>query len=170
MTYSEFCELETYKSMFEGEYKQLYPRLWKYLINKYKNYELLYPELVFFNQAVSLFEEYAGVLKDVEDALNIRNNISFTENNLGDIKVRKHKDIFTQTGYDSTNYRGYQVIGEYEREDSSNNTNRDINASFNEYNLLNALRNLENNGKRNAWFKFEKQFIKLFITLYTVNL
>lgn len=170
MIYKEFCEDVLYKPMYTDVYKVKFPRLFDYLLKKYQNYELLYPVDVFFNQIVSLFEEYSTILKDVEDAFNIRNKVSFNESNLGDTKKRHHKDDFNQSGSDNRNYQGYNVIGKYQEDKSLNETERTISATFNEYNLLNALRNLENNGKRVAWFKFEKLLVKLFITIYPIVL
>lgn len=81
------------------------------------------------------------------------------------------KDIYEQENKAKESYSGYNVEEADYRIDSGNyNTNRDSSVSTADVNLLYALRNLETAGKKLAWFKFEEEFVKLFITLYELDI
>lgn len=165
MTYLEWLKKDPKNSLI---LQTRFKKLSSYLANKYANYELKYPEQVFKYQYIALITEYENVLSSIETALEIRETTPITIDNLGKVSKVTRKDNSSTKGIDSTNYIGYNVEGEYERENKTNEFERDYTNQEIEYNLFEQLLRLENQGKRVAWGNFEKGFIKLFITLYTI--
>lgn len=147
-----------------------YPNCMKFLQAKYKNYECLYASDIMVNQLASLFLEYSNILSNIEDALKIRETNKNTIDNLGETNKRLKEVVYTSEGSDTTNYVGYEVVGEYEKKNDTLSTNNNTNDKWNTYNFLSAITRLEVEGKKLGWNKFEKQFIKLFITIYPVIL
>lgn len=168
MIYKDFLTSPMVSPYIE-QLRAKYPQLMSYLGYKYANFELLYPIDVMLNQYSALFNEYQNVLLNIEDALKIRNTQGNTLDNLGETNKRSKKVVYTSEGSDSTNYLGYNVIGEYEKKNDTLSTNNDTTDKVNTYNFLSALTRLETETTRLGWFKFERAFVKLFITLYPVQ-
>lgn len=171
MLYSEFISNEEFRDIYTSDLTNNYPITMKYLENKYGNYELKYPPMVFFKLTYSLFIEFQSVLKDIENAINIRKNHTFDVDNLGKVKKSSQRDNISQENKDKESYSGYNVDESDFRVDSGNfNSNRDSTISNSDVNILYALRTLEGSGKKLAWFTFEEKFVKNFITLYTIEI
>lgn len=171
MTYNDFIQSPEFKPLYTDTLTALYPMTMEYLMLRYYNYELKYPAIVFNRLALSLFNEYQNVLKDIENSIQIRKNKSFTEDNLGKVRKTTAKDIYAQENKAKESYSGYNVEESDYRVDSGNtSTNRDSTITATDINLLYALRTLESSGKKLAWFKFEESFVKLFITLYALDI
>lgn len=171
MLYNEFITSQEYRDIYTRELTNSYPVTMKYLENKYGNYELKYPPMVFFKLTYSLFIEFQSVLKDIENAINIRKSHTFDLDNLGKVKKSRQSDNVTQENKDKESYSGYNVDESDYRVDSGNySSNRDSNFSNTDVNILYALRALEGHGKKLAWFTFEERFVKNFITLYSIDI
>lgn len=171
MTYNEFINDQQYKPLYSDDLSAKFPNTMDYLKQRYYNYELKYQPNVFFRLAYSLFLEYQNVLKDIENSIQIRANKAFTEENLGKVRKTISKDVLTQENKGKESYSGYNVEEADYRIDSGNyNTDRDITNTSSDVNLLYSLRMLESSGKKLAWFRFEERFVRLFITLYTVEI
>lgn len=171
MTYNEFINDQQYKSLYTDALSVKFPNTMDYLKQRYFNYELKYQPSVFFRLAYSLFLEYQNVLKDIENSIQIRANKAFTEENLGKVRKTTSKDVLTQENKAKESYSGYNVEEADYRVDSGNfNTDRDITNTSSDVNLLYSLRMLESSGKQLAWFRFEEKFVRLFITLYSVEI
>lgn len=151
MLYSEFIQSQEFKPLYTDSLATMYPVTMEYLKQRYFNYELKYPPMVFFRLAYSLFYEFQNVLKDIENSINIRKNKAFSEENLGKVRKTISKDIYEQENKAKESYSGYNVEEADYRIDSGNyNTNRDSSVSTADVNLLYALRNLETAGKKLA--------------------
>lgn len=171
MKYNEFIISPQYKPLFTDDLTAKFPTTMDYLKQRYYNYELKYPADVFFRLAYSKFMEYQNVLKDIENSIEIRRNKAFTEDNLGKVKKITIKDNYTQENKAKESYSGYNVDESDFRVDSGNSTTTRANTNTSaDVNLLYALRTLESSGKKLAWFNFENEFVKLFITLYTIDI
>lgn len=167
MVFFEFLNEPNYKQLFTDSLTNLYPNTMLYLTHRYYNYELKYDASVFYRQAMSIFIKHSAMLKDIENAMAIRQNKAFTEDKLGKVRKTIGSDNYTQENQFKEGYSGYDVDGGEFRIDSSNTTNNRNNTyTTSDVNLLYALRALEQGGKAYPWDKFEKQFSKLFITLY----
>lgn len=171
MIYNEFLNDQQYKPLYTDALTAKFPATMEYLKQRYYNYELKYPAAVFYRLSYSLFLEYQNVLKDIENSIQIRANKAFTEENLGKVRKTTNRDVMSQENKAKESYSGYNVEEADYRVDSSNfSTNRDVNNVSTDVNLLYALRALESSGKELAWFKFEERFVKLFITLYSLDI
>lgn len=115
-----------------------YPQCMTYLQGKYKNYECLYPSDIMVNQLASLFLEYTNILSNIEDALLIRATNKNTIDNLGETNKRLKEVVYRSEGSDTTNYVGYEVVGEYEKKNDTLSTNNNTNDKWNTYNFLSA--------------------------------
>lgn len=151
MTYNEFINSQQFKPLYTDDLTAKYPVTMSYLTQRYYNYELKYPDMVFYRLAYSLFIEFQNVLKDIENSIKIRQNKAFSEENLGKVRKTSGRDNLTQENKAKESYSGYNVEEADYRVDSSNyNTNRDMTNTTSDVNLLYALRNLESNGKKLA--------------------
>lgn len=167
MVFGEFLNEPNFKPLFTDYLTNLYPNTMLYLTNRYFNYELKYEPMSFYKFGLSLFMKFGGMLKDIENAITIRQNKAFSEENLGKVRKTIGTDNSTQESKFNEGYSGYNVEEESFRTDSSNSTNsRNNTYTTTDINLMYALRTLEQSGKAYSWDKFEKQFSKLFITLY----
>lgn len=151
MTYNEFINSQQFKPIYTDDLTAKYPVTMSYLTQRYYNYELKYPDMVFYRLAYSLFIEFQNILKDIENSIKIRQNKAFSEENLGKVRKTSGRDNLTQENKAKESYSGYNVEEADYRVDSSNyNTNRDMTNTTSDVNLLYALRNLESNGKKLA--------------------
>lgn len=150
--------------------KVKYPKLYIYLSNKYANHELLYDEEKFTYQLVALLTTYENVLTSIESSLRLREENALNLNNLGRVTKSVRKDIQSSNSDETQKYAGFQVVGDFEKVVGLNSSNRDLTNTQNEYNLYEQFIRLESIGNRVAWSNFEKAFIKLFITLYVLDI
>lgn len=171
MTYNEFTQSPEFQQIFTNDLNSKFPFTMNYLNQRYYNYELKYPPMVFFRLAYSKFLEFQNVLKDIENSIQIRQNKAFTEDNLGKVRKTITQDSLTQQNKSKESYSGYNVEeADFKVDSGDYSTNRNNNNTATDVNLLYALRTLETQGKKLSWFKFEEDFVKLFITLYTVDI
>lgn len=149
---------------------QKFPKLYIYLSNKYANYELKYHSIVFANQLTALLTTYENVLSSIETSLRLRDQNAITLDNLGRTQKTRRVDNSTSNTDDILKYVGYEVVGDYEKNVKGMTNERNLVDTVNEYNLYEQFIRLESIGTRVAWANFEKAFIKLFITIYVLDI
>lgn len=167
MTYNEFINQQDIINSFVTPNTNLFPNFMKYIASKYANFELRYTTIFFKELFQALIYEYTPLLKDVEDAINIRRNNTFTKENLGDNRVRSRTSNNQTTGSNIDAYLGYSE-GDFSNQKTNISRNDSGSDTSREFNLLNTVRYLEQEGRRLGWFKIEKELMKLFNTIYLV--
>lgn len=166
MTYQEWISQTNNQAIVRTKY----PKLDNYLKAKYANYELKYSELVFAGQLSALLITYENVLSSIETSLRLREENAITLDNLGRTQKTKRIDNNTSNIDDTLKYVGYEVVGDYEKNIKGTTFERNLTDTTNEYNLYEQFIRLESIGTRVAWTNFEKAFLKLFITIYTLDI
>lgn len=165
MTYNEWLTTGTNANLFND-----FPQLKKFLENRYFNYELKYSDQSFGRQLLSLIVEYSPTLIAIEKAFVLRANADYSLENLGDKTKVSGTDNTTITGVDSKNYLGYEVSGEFEKNNENRTDNKVIDQTTTTYNFLDVLNSLESKSHILAWNSFEYHFRKLFILIYNLEL
>lgn len=164
MTFNEWMDNVDNSSLFQS-----FPQLKKHLIGRYNNYELKYGEASTRRQIDSLLIEYYPTLISIEKAFVLRNSTDLTLDNLGSKQKITGTNTNTITGSDSKNYAGYDVLGEFERNNENRTDNQTSDQTITNYNFLDILNSLENKQSRLAWAAFENRFIKLFVLIFELN-
>lgn len=149
--------------------KAKYTYLGEYLVNRYGTYELLYPNDEFNEYFIASILEYQNMLQDIELALKTRNSDKYSFDNLGDVDLSTRTGKTTYEGIDSTNYKGYEVLGEFERKNNNNTSNNNEVVENVRSNMLDVLSSLESEKLMLDWYKFEKEFSKLLITITAIT-
>lgn len=165
MYYNEWLADQNNSNIFND-----FPKLKEYLNNKYYSYELKYSSENFKRQVESLLTIFSPVLNNIEKAFSLRNSVELNLDNLGDKQKITGDENVTITGINSENYVGYQVIGEFKKDNENRTDNKVNNQTIQNYNYLDVLNSLESKSYKLAWYDFEKQFKNLFILIYDVIL
>lgn len=168
MKFSEFLQDSDVDALITIPYRLKFPKLTAYLFRKYANFEILYDKMTMISQLGAVFDEYENMLTNIEDAFKIRKQQANDLSTLGETNKRLKNTKYTSEGVDTTNYVGYEVVGEFEKKNDTLVTNNDVDDKSNTYNFLSALTRLETEGNRLGWFKFERAFVRLFITIYPI--
>lgn len=147
-----------------------FPQLKKYLLSKYNQYELKYGNASTKRQIDALLIEFYPTLINIEKAYVLRANNDLTLDTLGNKQKISGTDVSTITGVDSKNYAGYEVLGEFERNNENRTDNRTNEQTITNYNFLDILNTLESSGHKVAWSMFENRFLKLFILIFELNI
>lgn len=148
MKFSEFLQDSDVDALITIPYRLKFPKLTAYLFRKYANFEILYDKMTMISQLGAVFDEYENMLTNIEDAFKIRKQQANDLSTLGETNKRLKNTKYTSEGVDTTNYVGYEVVGEFEKKNDTLATNNDVDDKSNTYNFLSALTRLETEGNR----------------------
>lgn len=149
--------------------KSKFPFLNNYLLNRYGRYDLLFEQEEFNEYFIGLILEYQNILLDIELALQEKNKDTYKVQNLGDKENVSRTGKSVLEGSNSLNYKGYEVLGEFEKKNENNTTNNTESVETTRSNMLNIISKLESNKQRNDWYLFEQEFVKLLITITAIT-
>lgn len=149
--------------------KTKFVNLNNYLNNRYGTYDLLYPKDEFNSYLMGLLLSYQNMLQDIELAITTRNSNTYNLENFGDKEKLSKTGKSVLEGVNSLNYKGYEVLGEFERK-NENNTNTNTESVENiRSNMLDIVSMLESDKNQLEWYKFENDFSKLLITITAIT-
>lgn len=163
MTYKEFKNLAIPLKITN------YKHLNEYLDKRYANYLLLYEVDEFADLFDALVLEYQNVIQDIETAIETRkdNNV-YKFGNFGEQTISYGTDKYVHEKNNRENYAGYQVVGTFKIDNEDSTDTKTSNGDVMKNDTLGTLRALENDANKLAWSKFNKEFERLFITVFSI--